>query len=268
MIKITDSLALTSLVLLCSPTIAGATPSYELLSTKAQLMHEYCDTNYDWVVLAHRGSPTCQPPQPFTQVLKLYIPQPYASVVASHVKVMEERFYFHKMDMADFFHGHLIPYGKTDHYPSIGEFLSDLSGILYHTEEYTGYWENGQGDLAAGEKSPRSLLGRPDGSLIPAIQAVDPSRLIGNTYVKSGTIYTNQIVESNPSMTRLHFGDFGQNPTVYLAYTAPDTGRKWSCEVENLLLLLRPMPDGRFRLGDGTAYDMYFLCPTDLSVSE
>lgn len=265
---ILEKLTLTSTLLLCAPAFAGVTPAYELLSTSAQLMHEYCDYNYDWVVLAHRGNPACRPPQPLTQVLKIYIPLPYGSVFARHVKTMDDRSYFREMDMADFFHGHIIPYGKTDHYPSLGDFLSDITGILYHTEEFTGYWENEQGNLPPERKTPRSLLGKPDGSLIPAIQAIDPARLYGNAYETAGTIYTNQLVASNPSMTRLIFGDFGQNPTVSLTYTAPDSGRKWSCDVDNLLLLLRPMADGRFHLRNGAAYDIYLLCATELKVTD
>jgi hypothetical protein len=230
---------------------ASAEPlPYQLLRTQDQLDAEYCGNDYHVVV---EKSP-CSPHD--SQTLKIPFPETYARLVAAHVRRIEEKAYFKTMDPADFFHGHLIIYGKTKHYASLDDLLSDVTAYLYHTAEYNNRWEDAEGRLPVAKKTPRSLVGKPDGSLMLAIKAVDPAKLRGSSYTDFGTIFSGDLVESNPKLSRLSY-NFGQSEDVTMDFNAD--GRAITCTIDSQFYI-RPSADGRFSLANGQRYDIYALC--------
>lgn len=236
-----------------APDASAETRSYDLLKTEADLEAEYCANDFH-VVVEHSGCSTSH-----KQVLRIPFPRAAAAVIAAHVSQLERHAYFTKMDPADFFHGHFIIYGKTRQYASLQDFLGDITGYLYHTAEYTDRWSDAEGSLPISKKTPRSLLGKPDGSLIKAINAIAPKYRHSPAYEKGGTLYSADIVESNPKMSRLSWS-FGAPEDVTLAFKAE--GRSGQCTIDSQFYI-RLRPDGRFKLADGRPYDMYILCELD-----
>jgi hypothetical protein len=232
----------------------SASPRYQLLRTQAEVDAEYCGNDFHVI---QEKSP-CSPHD--SQTLRIPFPEDFASLIAGHVRRMEENGYFKSMDPSDFFHGHLIIYGKTKQYASLEDALADVTAYLYHTAEYNNRWEDAEARLPIAKKTPRSLVGKPDGSLVLAIKTVDPAKLHGTGYKDFGTIYSGDLVESNPKLSRLSY-NFGQSEDVSMDFDAH--GRRITCTLDSQFYV-RPDAGGRFSLEDGRKYDVYALC--DLGV--
>jgi hypothetical protein len=174
--------------MLCQAAVGDGELRLEKVWTETQVHHEFCDNDYDFL-----KDKVCLVSD--QRQLKIYLPDDFAQVIARHVDAMELWHSFDKMDPADFFHGHLIVRGSQVRYGTLNAYLQDVSGILYHTHEYEKAWN---------KKIPRSLFGQMDGDLVPAIRKVVPKNL-SPSYENTGTIYSADIVEAHPELSRLEF---------------------------------------------------------------
>ena len=185
------------------------------------------------------------------------MPISLANLVHQHILLMEERGSFEEISKKDFFHGHLIQ--KTLKSPvSRDKFEQEVSAILYHTAEYNRRWKSEAPKRPDHEqRNQRSLIGWPNRILDPAIQWIRLDDLRTGRkriYHIAGTIYASDIVEQNPHLSVL---DYSRHPNKRMRKILIEFKEGlFELYVSEYFLVLQKS-DGRFKLTDGTRYEIY-----------
>jgi hypothetical protein len=161
--------------------------------------------------------------------------------------------YAGEISQKDLFHGHMILQGPATVYAEPMRFFEDLRISLFHSAEYLSRWAaEGRRGLPLEERTPRSFVGWANGVLQKAIDLVTPGARL-KSYSGAGTIYTEEVIESNPGLTRHQVSNFGGYEKLFI-----ELGNL-RCEAWNSFYILRD-PAGRFQTPDGQAYELFFHC--------
>ncbi len=180
-----------------------------------------------------------------------------ANLVHKHILSMKEKGYFEEISQMDFFHGHLIHKTFKDRV-SRDKFGKEVSAILYHTAESNKRWSIESSEKPDHEqRTQRSLIGWPDGSVDPAIQWIDLNDLkVGRKriYHLAGTIYTSDIAEQNPDLSVLDYSRHSERRVRKILIEFKNG--LFELYVSEFFLVLQKS-DGRFQLADGTPYEIY-----------
>jgi hypothetical protein len=108
-------------------------------------------------------------------------------LISSHVAAAKALGLFKKLDLNDFYHGHMINRGPQSAYDSADAYMADLVAIVYHTQESTWTWEKGDHTI-------RSFVGWMDGRPIqPALDLVHLDKKESDYYALTGTVYSDQV---------------------------------------------------------------------------
>lgn len=235
--------------------IPGSTAKITFLKTKQAVKEAYCSHEYYYVF---KGS-SCESDD--MQRLKIELPKAYGDMIFKHVTQLWKQEAFAKLDLSDFFHGHLIVLGSKQGYASIEEVFSELTAIVYHTHENDNYWEDQAEEPE--DKKQRSFVGWLDGRLESAINVVSQDNLRGRNYLFFGTIYSSDLVRQMPNLSRLNF-NFGQvtMPQLHLtdAQTWGDT--PFTCSPDSMFYVL-PDKDGPYEIPELGRFAIYLFCQSD-----
>ncbi|MEO0812344.1 MAG: hypothetical protein AAFY60_05730, partial [Myxococcota bacterium] len=169
-----------------------------------------------------------------TPTLKAYFPPQYARTVASHVQYMFDQGWADQLDRTGLFHGHLL-LGRDlpESFDSPTAMLDHTELCLYHTAEFTGRWAE-QADLPVESRTPRSILGRRDGTAFPAIELLPPGHS-SVAYDQFGTISSGPLESEYPE--RFFDTQNLQEPRL------TSNGHAWSVATQ---FYIRPDRNGRF----------------------
>lgn len=160
------------------------------------------------------------------------VPSAPAALMARHMEAIERVGWAHVVP-GDLYHAHLVLSPRVaarTRFHSVEELFAGSAVILYHADEQLRRWRLDDGDLPTSEKRPRSIIGYPDGSIIPA---------------------ASLFVDPEAELT--HYSWYGTIRSDELAHTFPDRfleRRDWpvgDCTV-NLIVDIYHQPDGVFRL--------------------
>jgi hypothetical protein len=217
------------------------------LTTGQEIKKERCESSYGYI---HSG--VCNISN--NPLFKIYIPLSIGRIISEHITKMEKTGYFQKMDPEDFFHGHFILRSPKLHYESLNSYLSDVTGILYHTGEYSERWHSPK-DKA------RSLFGNLNGKVVPAISLIPESQTLSSAYEKGGTVYISDLVEARPLLSVLGYS-FGSGPEMKMDFFA--NGKTWECTPEGEFEI-RLEKYGRFKLSNKQTYEMFLYCELPVS---
>ncbi len=180
-----------------------------------------------------------------------------AGLIHQHILLMQERGYFEEISKRDFFHGHLIHKTFEDQV-SRDEFEKEVSAVLYHTAEYNRRWEIESSERPNPEqRTQRSIIGWPNGSLDPAIKRIDLNDLKTGRkrlYHLAGTIYVTDIVEQNPHLSVL---DYSRRSDERMRKILTEFKNGFFELYVSEYFLVLQKSDGRFQLTEGTHYEIY-----------
>jgi hypothetical protein len=174
---------------------------------------------------------------------KIYVPDWFGGMVASHISEMKKRGYFERISEKDFDHGHLLlTKGSGRNFGSPEEFLRNVKAVLYHTAEFTGLWEKEKKEGKPAElRTPRSILGLADGHIDADLKKFSkyPADFEG-----SGTIYPVEVCPDLGLMT-------DDEP-----FRSRIGGKECSL---SMALEIELNGNGRYRAGN-QRYDIYIRC--------
>ncbi|MBU6501070.1 MAG: hypothetical protein KGJ89_03005 [Patescibacteria group bacterium] len=178
--------------------------------------------------------------------VEIPVPEKFGKLVSSHIDLMFREGYFMSFSDNDFSHGHLLlKADRKESYNSLDELSQDIALVVYHTDESGVRW-GGQGQLSPLRRKQRSLAGYLDGSIRPAIGAIDLRyRKQLQHYECCGTVHDIDIINSNPIL----YGKYIDNTLVKLKGGEAFLINQFS---------VRPIKTGRFHLGN-EAYEIYFI---------
>lgn len=183
-------------------------------------------------------------------MIRLPFPDPYVDVVQTHVQAMYDRGYFTDLISNDLWHGHLIMKpGAVPEYHDVGALLEDAALFVYHTAEFADRWAR-QAPLPLERRTPRSIVGFWDGSVIPAINLVKPGTYMP-FYESNGTIGEDELRSSHPEW----FEDFASMKIVRI-------GPRAKCLAELQFLIVEEPLLGRLTFR-GHRYDAFLVCKPD-----
>ena len=148
-----------------------------------------------------------------------YPPQALGDLMAIHIRKIIDAGYATELSQEDLYHGHLIWKRNSDNdllrldrdiysYMSGGA-TSDpygpLAMILYHSAESGERWEIAEQYLPIDKRTPRSIVGFLDGSIVPAIELlkveIDTGRFIlPDDYTLYGSIREIDLAQANPNL--------------------------------------------------------------------
>ena len=127
-------------------------------------------------------------------------PLNFYGTVREHVGEILEKGYATDLSWWDFDHGHLLFRKHEGCYDTLEQALNNVALVLYHTEENTGRWASDYHPIS--EKAPRSIVGRMDGSVMPAIDY--PNLKLTwwpEVYPTNGTVFDMDIYRSDPGIS-------------------------------------------------------------------
>lgn len=215
----------------------------EPLRSEVQINEYYCKVTTG--TPANLKREPCFTPNRFPMDI-IYLPETVGRKIVSHIDSAWQRKMYLNVDKSDFFHGHPITKGPQTTYESPQEYLENLVGVLYHSAEYTDRWRYDTSD----PKIPRSFIGRMDEFfVVAAIDLMLPDASLWN-YKDSGTIYLEQLLESQKSWSK-HTG----KEKIFMK---TGIGEK-PCEVLNSIHFIED-PKGRFRLESGEIIELIMEC--------
>ncbi len=179
-----------------------------------------------------------------TAQLKAFFPPRYARIVAQHVDRMFEEGWADQLNPVGLFHGHLLLQRELpEGFDSLDALIDHTELFLYHTAENTGRWR-AQSDRPLAERTPRSIIGRRDGTAFPAIEMM-PDGFSSVGYDGFGTLGFDDIEETDPQ--RFHQQERGNEPPLQ------SNDHTWDVSLQ---FYIRPDPNGRFTV-EGQRYDIY-----------
>ncbi|MBI4020419.1 MAG: hypothetical protein HY367_03740 [Candidatus Aenigmarchaeota archaeon] len=135
------------------------------------------------------------------------VPEGIGTPIESHVNRMVEEGYALGLDRSDLWHGHVIMRrtGRQE-YASLGDVLSGAAFFLYHTDEAGGRWD--MASTPADMRTPRSIIGFPDGSIMPARSLFSADDIAScPQYAVHGTIHSDDITRKYSSLQDGHGPD-------------------------------------------------------------
>jgi len=181
------------------------------------------------------------------------LPEPLAFFLLQHVRGMLAHGWAEDLTSMDLDHGHLLMKpGFTCPKPCTPERVAaGVAAILYHTAERSDRWEEeGTRGVPADRRTPRSIIGWPDGSVHPAIELVREQTAHLTAYESCGTVF-------HSDLPRLRADLFGEPwfPKVHTAFGHVTL----TCNLNDQFDILQDA-EGRFRLFDGRYYDAYLVC--------
>lgn len=123
------------------------------------------------------------------------IPQAFGELAVKHIDKILEAGYGKFLHPDDFDHGHIVWKKGQRYAKSFLEGKVDaVAMVLYHTAESTQRWSVQEAELPIEKRTPRSILGYPDGSIKPAAEVLDIERLEKlRTYRERGTIFETDL---------------------------------------------------------------------------
>jgi hypothetical protein len=171
-------------------------------------------------------------------------PEKFGRLVESHVHKMISSGYTSKMDPDDLFHGHiLIRNSGKDSYLSLGDVINDTRMVLYHTCESPALWETTN---HAGRKTPRSIMGFPNGHILPAEDMIREENISRkDRYENYGTIYQKDIIKEYPSLEEGPFKSIPQDENQFCRLLFEFS--------------IKPNPSGKYAAGS-QRFDVHFRC--------
>lgn len=176
----------------------------------------------------------------------VYVPLAIGEQIVSHINSAWKGKMYLDISNSDFFHGHPITHGPQITYESAREYFADLVGFLYHSDEYTNRWWKDH----TVPKTPRSFVGFMGISQVVAgIDLMSPDVPLFR-YEKSGTLYLEQILASQPALSK-HTG----KEKIFMRTGADDK----PCEVLNSVYFIKDA-NGRFRVASGETVEMFLQC--------
>jgi len=130
-------------------------------------------------------------------------PQWFGALVERHTNAIMAAGYARCLSKDDLFHGHLLLSDPGRPYTSLDDALEHTVLLLYHTDESTDRWEREEAQLPAAERTPRSILGLRDGTILPAIDVVPRASLTSRRqeiYDGYGTVFSSDVIRVFPTL--------------------------------------------------------------------
>lgn len=177
--------------------------------------------------------------------------------IARDVDEALRRGYAGELSLKDFFHGHLINRGPQTVFASFDAYLKNARTRLYHSAEYTERWgEEADRGLPAERRTPRSFVDLDEDGLVRAIDVIPPQTVLKG-YERSGTIYSEDIVQARPGLTTLTYSDYGRNEPLKVTFCQDGPCR--TCEVDTMFFILKS-PNGAYQASNGDRFDLTLHC--------